>query len=76
MGNSNQSAGVTSLEMVGNVDVVANGGIMATWQYAVFYNNTNADKKVLGWIDYGSSVVLNNGAKVVVQTDGVRGLIS
>lgn len=58
---SSQTGGTYSL--VGN-DVVftASGGAMASFQYAVFYNDTPTSPidPLIGWWDYGSTVTLND----------------
>ena len=50
-------------------DVVWTGGpsTMATFQYVVAYNNTNASNALIGWYDHGSAVSLANGESFTVD---------
>lgn len=74
---SSQTAGVYKL--VGN-DVVftAAGGAMATFRYAVLYNDTPASPldPLIGWWDYGSAVTLNSGDTFTVDLDQTNGILT
>lgn len=53
-------AETTGTTTVSGTQVVftAAGGTMATFQYVVLYNDTSANKNLVGWWDYGSAVSL------------------
>jgi hypothetical protein len=64
--SSAQSSGTYSL--VGNtVTFTASGGTMATWRYAVLYNDTHATDPLIGWWDVGSPVSLADGVSYPIQ---------
>jgi hypothetical protein len=74
---SSQTAG--TYKLVGN-DVVftASGGSMATFRYAVLYNDTPtapADP-LIGWWDYGSAVTLAVGETFTVDLDQSAGILT
>lgn len=75
--DSSQTAGVYKL--TGN-DVVftAAGGAMATFRYAVLYNDTPTSPAdpLIGWWDYGSAVTLNSGDTFTVDLDQVGGILT
>ncbi len=61
-----QSAGTAALT---GTDVVftASGGSMATFRYAVLYNDTSTTDKLIQYWDYGSSVTLATGETFTVD---------
>lgn len=70
-----QAAGTAKLTS-GDVTFTASGGAMATFRYAVLYNDTAASKELIGWWDYGAGVPLADGESFVVDFDGVNGVLT
>lgn len=72
--SSAQSAG--TYKLVGN-DVVftASGGAIASFRYAVLYNDTAASDELIGWWDYGSSVAPAAGETFTVDLDATNGIL-
>lgn len=72
--SSAQSSG--TYKLVGN-DVVftASGGSMATFRYAVLYNDTATNDELIGWWDYGSTVTLASGETFTVDLDATNGIL-
>lgn len=64
--SSSQTSGVYTL--VGD-DVVftASGGPVGPFRYAVLYNDTAANKDLIGYWDYSSSITLQNGETFTVD---------
>ena len=63
--------------------IEAAGGAIAAFQFVVIYNDTpatpghNRTDPLLGWYDYGSSVVLASGEKLVIDfKDSDTGVIT
>lgn len=61
-----ESAGTLILT---GVDVVftASGGSFGPFRYVVLYNDTDANKRVVAWWDYGSEVTVNNTENFTVD---------
>jgi hypothetical protein len=61
-------------------DIVWTGGAsaMATFQYIVVYNDTQTSplKPLVGWLNYGSAVILNPGETFTVDFDQANGLFT
>lgn len=73
-----QSTG--TFKLVGGTDPVftASGGSMATFRYAVLYNDTPTSPAdpLIGYWDYGSSVTLATGESLTVDLDGTNGILT
>lgn len=50
---------------------------MGPFRYCVLYNNSNADKNLIGWYDIGGNVTLNNGQNFTIRFSsfGIGGAI-
>jgi hypothetical protein len=61
-----ETSGVASMT---GVDAVwtASGGSIGPFRYVVFYNDTHASDRLIGWWDYGSSITLNAGDSFTVD---------
>lgn len=70
-----QAAGIAKLTS-GDVTFTASGGPMATFRYAVLYNDTAGSKELIGFWDYASGVTLADGESFVVDFDGVNGILT
>jgi hypothetical protein len=68
-----QTAGIFTLK-VADVTVVASGGPVGPFQYAVLYNATSG--LLIGWWAYGSSVTLNSADSFTVDFDDANGVLS
>ena len=53
-----------------NVTFTASGGAIATFQYAVLYNDTSASDSLIAYFNYGSAVNLNAGDTFTVAWNG------
>lgn len=74
--SSAQSSG--TYKLVGNsVTFTGSGGSIATFRYAVLYNDTQSSpsKPLIGWWDYGAAVNVTNGNSFQVQLDGTNGIL-
>lgn len=54
----------------------ASGGAIGPFQYAVLYNSTSATKPLIGWWDYGSTIMLTNGSTFTVDLDQANGILT
>lgn len=64
-----ETAGTFSVLESANTTFTATGGAMATFRYAVLYNDTSATDPLIAWYDYGSAVTLNAGQSLVLSFD-------
>lgn len=63
---STQTAGVYALKADDEVFTAA-GGSMATFRYAVLYNDSHASDGLIGWWDYGSAIDLSVGETCTID---------
>jgi hypothetical protein len=66
--SSSQSGGTYSLTL--NDLVLTASGPVATFQYAVLYDDTLAGDPLVGWWDYGSSITMANAETFTVDFTG------
>ena len=68
----------TATAKITPADVVftAAGGAMATFRYAVLYNDTKSGDPLVGWADYGAGLTLNDTEFLTVDFDGTNGLLT
>lgn len=71
---SAQTAGTYKLT-INDVVFTATGAI-GPFRYAVLYNNTAANKELIGWWDYGSSITLATGESFTVDFDATNGVLT
>lgn len=69
------TAGVYKL-VIGAVNFTAAGGNIAQFQYAVLYNSTAAGLNLIGWIDYGTGIIITNGNTFQVGFDQTNGVFT
>lgn len=72
--SSSQTSGTYKLVLTDLV-LTASGGSVATFRYAVIYNDTATNDELIGWVDYGSDVTLASGETFTVDFDGTNGLL-
>lgn len=46
------------------------------FRYAALYNDSSTNKSLMGWIDLGSAITLNNGESLTLDFDNVNGIFS
>jgi hypothetical protein len=73
--SSAQSSGTYKLTLVDLV-LLASGGSVAPFRYAVLYNDTAANKELIAWFDYGSDLTLASGNSFTVDFDGTGGALT
>lgn len=73
--SSTQTSGVLKLVLANPATWTAVTSSMATFRYAVLYNDTQATpaKPLIGWYDYGSAVTLAVGEQFQVAFDATNG---
>src|SRR2546430_1868826 len=57
--SSAQTSGTYKL-VLNDVTFTASGGSIATFRYVVVYNDTATNKELIGWYDYGASVIITD----------------
>ena len=74
--SSSQTGGVYKLVLT-DVTFTATGGSIAAARYAVVYNDTSAAplKPLVGFYDYGSSIILAVGESLTVDFDATNGIL-
>jgi hypothetical protein len=81
VGNPTWDLDVTGLGdkmIIPDMTLEATTGDMPAWQWAVLYNNspTSPADPLIGWMDYGSSLILELGEKLVLDFHDVDGLFT
>ena len=71
---SGQTGGVYKLDLQ-DLTVTTSGGPTGPFRYVYLYNDTLADKPLIGWYDYGSSITLNDGDSFTLDFSAVNGVI-
>lgn len=74
---SGQTGGTFTLDG-DNVVFTASGGAIATFQYAVLYNDTPASPldPLIGWWNNGTPINLADGESCTITFDGVNGIFT
>lgn len=73
--SSAQSSGTYKL-VLADVTFTASGGSIASFRYAVLYNDTATNKELIGWWDYGSSIAPAAGETFTVDYDASNGVLT
>ena len=74
--SSQSPAGTYKLVLNDPTAWTATGGSIATFRYAVLYNDTATNKELIGWWDYGSAVSLAVGDSFTVDFDPTTGVLT
>ena len=74
--SSAQTGGVYRLILADPSTWTATGGSMATFRYAVLYNDTASQDDLIGYWDYGSTVTLADGDSFTVDFDPSNGVLT
>lgn len=69
----NQAVGVEKIFGTA-ISALAFGGDIGPLQCAVLYNNTHADKPLIGFWDYGSLITLTSGQSLAISFNGTTGI--
>jgi hypothetical protein len=75
MSSSAQTSGTYKL-VLADVTFTASGGNMNAFQYAVLYNATAAAGNLIGWYDYGTSLIVTSGNSFTVDLDQTNGVFT
>ena len=74
---SSQTSGTYRL-ILADLTLTASGGPVEAFQYVVIYNDTPTSPAdpLIGWYDYGSALTLADTDELLIDFDGVNGLLS
>lgn len=73
--SSGQTSGTYKL-VFDDLTLTASGGSVETFRYPVVYNDTAANKPLVGWYDSGASNTLTDGSTFEIDLDNVNGLFT
>ena len=73
--SNTQTSGTEKL-ILNNVTFTGAAGSIATFRYAVLYNSTPGAGNLIGWYDYGTTLVITSGNSFQVQFDGTNGVLT
>ncbi len=71
---SAQSGGTYKLTLT-DLTLSASGGSVAAFRYVVLFNDTAANKDLIGFYDNGTSVTLTSGQSFPIDFDGTNGVL-
>ena len=71
---SAQSSGLYTL-IASDVSWTATPSAMAAFRYAVLYNDTSTNDKLIGYIDFGYTITLSAGQTFTIDLDQTSGLL-
>lgn len=74
--SSSQSGGLYKLVLNDPATWTASGGTIGPFQYAVLYDDTAANKELIGWWDYGSPITLQISETFKADTDPTNGVLT
>lgn len=65
--SSSQTSGTYTLACTTDVVITATAGGIGPFRYVVLYDDTSANKQVVSWYDYGSSITLAVGETFTID---------
>ncbi len=71
--SSGQIGGTYKL-VIADPTFTAAGDSIGPFRYAVLYNDTTGDGRLISWWDYGTSITITNGNSFTVDLDQVNGV--
>lgn len=71
---STQTAGLYKL-VISDYTFTATGNV-STFRYVVLYNDSSTSDSLIGWYDYGAALSLTTGETLLLDFDGVNGLLT
>ena len=74
-GGSLQTGGVYKLTL-NDVTFTATPGSIGPFQYVVLYNDSAANKELIGWYDYGAVLTITPGNSFTVDFDATNGALT
>lgn len=75
--NTVSATGATSKLTIADEVITATGGAIATFRYAVVYNDTATNDELIGWVDYGTGgVTLSAGQSFTLDFDASNGVFT
>jgi hypothetical protein len=70
-----QASNVAKLTITDEV-IAASGANVGPFRYVVVYNDSSTGDKLIGFLDYGSSVTLADGETLTLDFDATNGLLT
>lgn len=56
--------------------VLSSTGTVGPFRYVALYNSTSATHPLIGWLDLGSPITLNNGESLTLDFDNTNGVFT
>lgn len=72
--SSSQSSGLWTW-IIADTTWTASGGSIATFRYAVLYNDTATNDELVGYVDYGYGITVTTGNTFTIDVDATTGLL-
>lgn len=70
-----ETAGTAKVTIADEV-ITASGGAIGPFKFAVVYNDTAANKPLIGYVDYGSAITLADGETLTLDFDASAGVLT